>query len=302
MATTVVTLTKEKLKEAARYYQKDTVASSIPYTVFFARRNGVTITAYSSGKIMFQGNKAAEEAAKWQSGAELKPSNTSRLPQGFAQRSIIGSDEVGNGSYFGPLVVCAVYADKSQLPSLQSLGVKDSKMLTDTQIMKMAPRIKEVVAYKQLIVTPQKYNQIQPNYNAVRMKVALHNQCIHLLLEQIAPLVPESILIDQFVQESTYRKYLRSEKNQVKENLYFITKGEQYHLAVAAASILCRAEFLQTLKEESEEIGLALPSGAGKKSDIQAAKIIEQGGLDLLAKYAKLHFKNTQKALKIAGK
>lgn len=301
MGTTVVKVTPNELKEAATYYQNYIVPNSIPYTAFFARKNGITITAYTSGKIMFQGNNEKQEAEQWQKETEIKTSEDNRLPAGFSKRSIIGSDEVGNGSYFGPLVVCAVYADKKQLPLLKQLGVKDSKMLTDQQILQLAPKIKKEVNYKRLVVLPEKYNQIQPRYNAVAMKVALHNQCIHLLLKQIKPLQPEGILIDQFVQETSYRKYLKREKNLVTENLYFITKGEQYHLAVAAASIICRAEFLEVLSQESSEVGINLASGAGKKSDLQAAEIIKKGGIELLGKYAKLHFKNTEKAIKIVN-
>ncbi|MDP4340100.1 hypothetical protein QR506_24960, partial [Escherichia coli] len=77
-------------------------------------------------------------------------------------------------------------------------------------------------------------------YNAVRMKVALHNQAIHLLLKKIEPEKPEAILIDQFTPEANFKKYARLEKNQLQEKLYFVTKGEQYHLAVAAASIISR--------------------------------------------------------------
>ncbi|MDN6363254.1 MAG: ribonuclease HIII, partial [Tetragenococcus koreensis] len=292
-------LTTQKLKDAALYYTPYTTPRKIPYAAFFAKKDGITITAYNSGKVMFQGDNEEKEASLWQNGQVDKPKHTASLPADFAQKSIIGSDEVGNGSYFGPLVVCAVYADKTHLKPLKQLGVKDSKMLSDTQILTLAPKIKELVPYQKLVVTPQKYNQIQPKYNAVHMKVVLHNQCIQLLLQKISPKVPEAILIDQFAKETTYRKYLKTEENPVTQNLYFITKGEQYHLAVAAASIICRAEFLDSLKQQSQEVGIELPSGAGSKSDKQAAKVIKKGGVELLAHHAKLHFKNTEKAKKM---
>lgn len=127
------------------------------------------------------------------------------------------------------------------------------------------------------------------------MKVALHNQAIYLLLQELAPTKPEGILIDQFTPEKNYRKYVRNEKNQVTEKLFFVTKGEQYHVAVAAASIISRAAFLEELDKESAELGFSVPSGAGSKSDQVAARILKKAFLDLLANYAKLHFANTQK-------
>ncbi len=212
---------------------------------------------------------------------------------------MLGSDEVGNGSYFGPLCVCAAYADKEHLDALKRLGVKDSKMLTDDQIRKMATAIKELIPYRLLVVSPEKYNEIQPKYNAVRMKVALHNQAIRLLLDQIAPTKPEAILIDQFTSEANYMKYVKQESQRIEQKIYFVTKGEQYHLSVAAASIISRASFLDELDKASLELGTKVPSGAGKPSDELAAKLLRQGGIDLLSKFAKLHFANTEKAKKM---
>ena len=85
----------------------------------------------------------------------------------------------------------------------------------------------------------------------------------------------------------------------MQEKLYFVTKGEQYHLAVAAASIISRASFLEELDKASAEAGITLPSGAGTKSDQIAAKLLEKGGMPMLEKYAKLHFANTEKALNL---
>lgn len=293
--------TIEKMKDT---YEGKLVKTP-PYAVFSAKLTGVSITAYNSGKVLFQGINAENEASKW--GTESAPKTTSKssknesdLPKDFANWSVVGSDEVGNGSYLGPVVVCATYAKKEQLPLLKELGVKDSKMLTDPVIRKIAKDLKLVIPFKQLIVTPKKYNEIQPNYNVNRMKVALHNQALYLLLQDLLPEKPDGILIDQFTTEKSYRNYLKQEPNQVTDNLYFKTKGEQYHLSVAAASIICRATFLEELDKATKELGFTIPSGAGTKSDQAAARILKKGGLSLLDQYAKLHFANTEKAKKIA--
>ncbi len=294
-------LTIQKMKST---YESSAIKKP-PYAIFSSKLPSVTITAYNSGKVLFQGVNAEKEAAKWGSATPkknttTKSSNESSLPSNFENWSVVGSDEVGNGSYLGPVVVCATYVKKENIPLLKELGVKDSKMLTDSLIRKIAKDLIHVIPYKQLIVTPKKYNEIQPNYNVNRMKVALHNQAIHLLLQELAPEKPEGILIDQFTTEKSYRSYLTREPNPVTENLYFKTKGEQYHLSVAAASIICRATFLEELDNASKELGFTVPSGAGTKSDQVAARILKKGGLPLLEDYAKLHFANTEKAKKIA--
>ncbi len=136
---------------------------------------------------MFQGANAETEAQRWGQAQDkqAKPARTvSSLPKNISQLSVLGSDEVGNGSYFGPLTVCAAYVKRDQLAELRKLGVRDSKELKDSQIIQLADILKETIPYKLLVLPPEKYNEIQPKYNAVRMKVALHNQAIHLLLKK----------------------------------------------------------------------------------------------------------------------
>ncbi len=101
----------------------------------------------------------------------------------ISQLSVLGSDEVGNGSYFGPLTVCAAYVKRDQLAELRKLGVRDSKELKDSQIIQLADILKKPSPINFCLIS-RKYNEIQPKYNAVRMKVALHNQAIHLLLKK----------------------------------------------------------------------------------------------------------------------
>ena len=301
----VIKVSKGKIQQMKEYYQKNNVEKNIPYTEFSAKINGTVITAYTSGKVVFQGSMAEVEASKWgeiQSASKKNKKsspNSTTLPENFSQLSVLGSDEVGNGSYFGPVTVCAAYVERSMVMKLRALGVRDSKELTDSQICKLAETIKELIPYKLLIVEPEKYNKIQPKYNAVHMKVALHNQAIYLLLKELSPAKPEAILIDQFTPENNFKKYVKTEKNQLTEKLYFITKGEHYHVAVAAASIISRAAFLDELQKETDELGFKVPSGAGANSDKIAAKILELGGIELLKKYAKLHFANTEKAKKL---
>lgn len=305
MSNIVIKTTASEIKRMKETYQHFLLTKRKPYTTFIAKKNGLTITAYNSGKVVFQGKNAEKEAANWeekQVTTKNKTKSTSDLPENIAHLSVLGSDEVGNGSYFGPLTVCSAYVERKNIPLLRQLDVRDSKALNDTLIIQLATRLKKLIPYQLLVLSPKKYNTIQPKYNAVRMKVALHNQAILLLLKKIAPKKPEAILIDQFTPETNFNKYVGLEKHQIKEKIYFVTKGEQYHLAVAAASIISRSSFLEELSLESKELGITLPSGSGEKSDQVAAKILQKGGLSLLKNYAKLHFSNTEKAQKMAQK
>ena len=208
----------------------------------------------------------------------------------------MGSDEVGNGAYFGPLTVASAYVSKENIPLLKKMGVKDSKDLTDEQIRAFVPKIKEVIPYKLLTLWPEKYNEVQQVKNLNEMKALLHNQALRLLSEKIMPESPEGYLIDQFCKPELYYRYLKGQPLVDKNKTYFITKGESHHIAVAAASMIARCAFLDGLDSLSTEFGYKLPSGAGSNVDQIAAKILKHNGMDTLRKVAKLHFANTEKA------
>ncbi|MBS9338939.1 ribonuclease HIII [Fructobacillus sp. M2-14] len=316
---TVILLTKAALKKAAEIYQPYAVQPAPQYTLFQAKKPGVTITAYKSGKVMFQGTNCDSEAAIWANNidhsatAEMNtttqsPSNTgtkkskhneSVLPAGFKDWGVIGSDEVGAGAYFGPLTTAAVYVSRDQVPKLRAMGFADSKTLTDDKIVQLAPYIIENLPYHIVNLTPDFYNKKQASgQNVVAMKALSHNFAHNKVIAKLNGEQPDGMLIDQFVQESSYYRYLQKNR-QVKAPVkaYFKTKGEQQHVAVAAASVLARYVELQTMEQLSKEAGVKLPIGAGKEADRVAAKLMREG--KDLGHFAKLHFANTKKAKKL---
>jgi ribonuclease HIII len=149
----------------------------------------------------------------------------------------------------------------------------------------------------------EKYNQMQQSgMSQGKLKALLHNQAISHVLKKIAPIQPEAILIDQFVQSSTYYQHLKGQQTIIKEKVFFSTKAEGVHIAVAAASILARYAFVQYFEKLSEAAGFKLPKGAGSQVDQAAAKLILQKGREVLPRFVKLHFANTDKALNLVRK
>ena len=208
---------------------------------------------------------------------------------------MIGTDEVGNGSYFGGLAVVASFVTPDQHDFLRKLGVGDSKTLTDQKIRQIAPILKEKVQHQALLLSPSKYNEvIGERYNAVSVKVALHNQAIFLLLQK--GVQPERIVIDAFTSPKNYDKYLTQEANRFPNKISLEEKAEGKYLAVAVSSIIARDLFLESLENLGRELGYQLPSGAGTASDKVASKILQAYGMKGLNFCAKLHFKNTEKA------
>ncbi|MDZ5712415.1 ribonuclease HIII [Jeotgalibacillus haloalkalitolerans] len=304
MANAVLTLPITKINEMKTHYQRYLKPSPPAGALFAAKGPTYSITAYKSGKVLFQGQTGEQEAARW-GDAEQKtkkvssPSNKS-LPQNISQMSIIGTDEVGTGDYFGPITVVAAYVSNDQLQLLKELGVKDSKHLNDETIVKIAKDLIHTISYSLLTLPNEKYNaKQQQGWTQGKIKAVLHNQAILHLRKKIAPVTPECVLIDQFAEEKVYYRHISGEKAIYRENVYFSTKAEGIHLAVAAASIIARYAFIKAMDQLSEEAGFTLPKGAGAKVDQAAARLIRSKGESSLEHFTKRHFANTQKAMKL---
>lgn len=275
---------------------KQQIPNNNPYVSFAAKVSGTTVLVYTSGKIVFQGVGAADLAQSF--GYVLEKSGAdSPLGQNLA---LMGSDEVGNGSYFGGIAVVASFVRPEDHTFLKSLGVDDSKNLNDIKIRQIAPILEERIPHKALLLSPKKYNEVVgegKKHNAVSVKVALHNQALFLLLQEVDK--PDKIVIDAFTSQKNYEKYLKGEVNHFANPLTFEEKAEGKYLAVAVSSIIARNLFLENLEKLSADLGYDLPSGAGSKSDKVASQILAAYGMEGLNYSAKLHFANTQKAIKL---
>lgn len=272
------------------------VQQANPYVQFSAKHLNATLLIYTSGKIVIQGS-GADTLARFVNLIESEEEPFRKDDESTSLSPMIGTDEVGNGSYFGGIAVVASFVSPDDFPFLKSLGVDDSKRLTDHKIQAIAPLLEKKIPHQSLLLKPSKYNQLVGDglkYNAVSVKVALHNQAIFLLLKK--GVTPKKIIIDAFTTPSNYRKYVTRENNQVKDSVILEEKAESKYLAVAVSSIIARALFLENLKTLGQEVGYQLPSGASTKSDHIASKILAAHGMSGLEHTAKLHFANTKKA------
>ncbi|WP_353854998.1 ribonuclease HIII [Bacillus sp. Bos-x628] len=306
MPQSVLKATSEDMKKIKSVYAHHLTDTLPRGALFQAKVPGCTITAYQSGKVLFQGQKAAAEAGHFShlKKADAKSKKTPVVtkytpPANIASMSVIGSDEVGTGDYFGPITVCAAYVDSSQLALMKELGVKDSKGLKDSHIINIAKDLIKTIPFSLLVLRNEKYNTMQEKgMSQGKMKALLHNQVITSVLDKLDGRKPEAILIDQFAEPSIYFKHLTGRKI-IKERTYFSTKAEGIHLSVAAASIIARYAFLIEMDKLSKAAGFDIPKGAGPHVDKAAAKLIKLHGEDALRQFTKLHFANTQKAKKL---
>lgn len=289
MASITLTPNEKEIQAFLEHYQTSLAPSKNPYIRYFLRLPQATVSIYTSGKVLLQG-EGAEKYASFFGYQVVEETSGQNLP-------LIGTDEVGNGSYFGGLAVVASFVTPDQHAFLRKLGVGDSKTLTDQKIHQIAPILKEKIQHQALLLSPSKYNEvIGDRYNAVSVKVALHNQAIYLLLQK--GVQPEKIVIDAFTSSKNYDKYLAQEANRFSNPISLEEKAEGKYLAVAVSSIIARDLFLENLENLGRELGYQLPSGAGTASDKVASQILQAYGIQGLNFCAKLHFKNTEKAKK----
>ena len=204
----------------------------------------------------------------------------------------IGIDESGKGDYFGPLVIAAVFVDATTQGELRLMEVRDSKKISDGRILEMAPDIKTICPHSVIAIGPQKYNELYAKIrNLNRLLAWGHAKALETLLERVTC---ERAIADQFGDERLILNALQEKGRKIV--LEQRPKAEA-DLAVAAASILARAEFLLRLKRLSSEVGTTLPKGASPAVELAAKMIIKKHGQARLGAVAKLHFKTTQAVL-----
>jgi len=274
---------------------KDYTFTKHEHMIWKASRPGLIISAYKSGKIVIQGKEAQdfvlftlelEILQKASLGYEkilLKQYEISFTPH-------IGIDESGKGDFFGPLIISAVFVDDESYSVLTKIGVKDSKEIkSDKKIVEISDKIKQVVKGKYSIVAigNEAYNKLYSKIRNLNHMLAWgHARALENLLTKEIDCT--FAISDKFGDERLIQDALLEKGKKIK--LVQQTKAES-DIAVAAASIIARAEFVKRMNRISEEIKIKLPKGANTLIKETALKIIKQYGEEKLKLISKTHFK-----------
>ena len=296
----VVIKVNDEIKEKMIEYYKDKRRDKvIPYVVFQAQEEDTVITMYESGKVMFQGTSADVDASMWGVALENtkeKKEEKKKADLKYYNCSAVGSDEVGTGDYFGPIVVTAAYVTKEDIPFLEKLGVGDSKKIDDSKILKIAPEIAKKIKYKSVILSNSEFNEkYTKDINMNKIKAIMHNRVLYQLVTEEKTKY-DYIIVDEFAREARYYEYLKNQPV-VQRDITFMTKAEDKNLAVACGSIISRYLFLKEFDKICDSIHIPLPKGAGKDVDVIGEEVVEKYGEDKLKEIAKINFKNTDRIL-----
>lgn len=265
--------------------------SEAPYSFFSAKKQGISCVFYLSGKITVQGSKKADFITFY-----LEPEILHTISYGYETSLLnfsekIGLDEAGKGDYFGPLCVAACHVKTEDAPKLLEFGIRDSKKLSDHTVLLLSKKIKALCSFKILKLFPETYNRLYAQFKNLNTLLAWAHSTV--LQDLSSETHCKKALLDQFANPKLVESFLK--KNNQTIDLEQRTKAES-DLAVAAASILARAAFLEGLESLRQKFNLHLPKGAS--NIVEAGKIaVSQHGAEILSLIAKTHFKSTHEIL-----
>ncbi|MDD3593383.1 MAG: ribonuclease HIII [Candidatus Gastranaerophilales bacterium] len=288
-------LTTKQEKELKKRLETDGFEfASVQNALWSAKGSAVSVTYYKSTKLLVQGKECEAFVGKY-----LKPLGQLSLGVNLAAEntehcftSWIGTDESGKGDYFGPLVTAGVLVDREQIAVLSEFQIQDSKKISDSMIVKIAPKIKKHCVFSVVVISPEKYNQLYDSFKNLNKLLAWsHARAIENILEKKDC---QNVISDKFGDENLIKNALFKKGKTI--NLIQRTKAES-DIAVAAASILAREEYLNRMKQLGFAYKMEFLKGGNEKVDEQAREFVRKYGAQKLNTVAKLHFKNTQRVI-----
>lgn len=301
MESIIISVDEKTLKKMQKFYDSQMVVVDDSDVLFKAQIIGCSITARLSNEVTFEGIRAKETALKWQ-----KKPKTSKLPTqkeeavGPFLKSHIGSDDVGNTDYFGPICTVACYVEDKDIDWLNSLGIHDVKNMPATEVVRIAREIKDRIKYSLLILDNPHYNKmVSEGNNPAHIKAKLHNQAITNVMQRLEKPV-ETKVVEYFVAPKTYYNYLKSEVIVVK-GLCFEKNSYARYIAMSCAHILARYASLQYFNNMSRSLKVKLPHGTNTMVDQVAVQLVEARGESILNKVAKKNLPNTKRVMEIVN-
>lgn len=313
MPTKSVKLSAKQIDALYKRLQPFSKKESQPqYTLWQIRTDSINVCAYQSGKVVISGQdidwlaedlealatqsalfKPTQQSTKKTSSLSSQENPSANLAHTFPQA---GSDEVGNGDYLGPFVVASVIIENEEIAKqLIEMKVTDSKAMTDQMIIKVAPKLMELVPYSVQVLSPLHYNKIyDPKYHHLNyIKAMMHNQA-YLNLEQKGYPLPQLKIVDQFCSPKRYFELLY-DISQIVRSIHFETKAESKYISVACASVIARYHFLQYWEKMEEKYEMKFSKGGGAQATKCAQDFVNRYGYPRLNEIAKLHFVNTNR-------
>lgn len=278
----ITPLQANRIKEIITEYNP--IFDVVQYSNWRAKTSLFQATYYTSGKILIQGKDISDIAEKIDKILGINTSKEKNFETEYEK--YIGTDESGKGDFFGPLVVAGVQVSEENKQLFKDIGIKDSKKLDDKKIKQLAAYIKANAIHSVIVINPQKYNELYYKFNNLNKLLAWgHARAIENILEK-SPC--KYALADKFGDESLIQNALMQKGREITLNQMVRAEAD---IAVAAASVLARAEFVKRMDEMASKYELEFSKGASAKVVNQAKIFAERYSHSRLNEVAKMHFK-----------
>lgn len=261
----------------------DAIVNPKKYAFWEIKHSDFTATFYNSSKFVVQG-KNPEKVLQC---LNLISSNSSN-PDNYELITVphIGTDESGKGDFFGPLVIAGVFVDDKNKKIFEELGIRDSKTLKDDKIIKMALEIQKNAPFSVIAISNSKYNELYAKFKNLNKLLAWgHATVIENILQKTEC---KMALSDKFGDESLILNALKTKGKQI--TLEQRVRGES-DIAVAAASVLARANFVNKMLYMERFYGLKFSKGCNDTVKKQAQEFVLKYGKERLNEVCKTHFK-----------
>ncbi len=278
------------------YFFSEPVKNEYSYNVLVNEgKEKITLSVFfgkKGNKIILQGNKDLKLYKKVNDiifGEKFIQDETPEIEPDYPY---IGTDESGKGDYFGPLVIAGVYVNQENGKYLKTLGIRDSKELSDQQIIQFATAIKEriEIIYDVVLISPEKYNQLYKKMNNLNLLMGwAHARVIENLLNKCDAV---EAISDKFGNEKFILDSLQQKGRLI--DLKQLTKAERF-TAVAAASILAREAVIKWFSIQSKKYKLKIPKGSSLEVEKVAKSLLVNYGKEIISNLVKLHFKTSNK-------
>lgn len=171
---------------------------------------------------------------------------------------ICGIDEAGRGCIVGPLVICGAMLDESDLPKLDELGVKDSKLLTEKQRERIEKELKRIVKYEIIIVPPEEID------SSVNSNIGENLNWLEALksIEIINRLNPDKAIIDcPSPNVKAYHEFIVERLMHKKIKFTTEHKADFKYKIVGAASILAKVARDAEIEKIKQHVNVDFGSG-----------------------------------------
>ena len=297
-----------KASEIKDFYQaEEIIDEKHPYDYFFVNKEGVAIHGYRNKKEIYtiifsgEGERPFEMASLFSDHVTRKDMEVKEkqekvnIKEGWEDfHAQIGSDEVGKGDFFGPLIVVAAFVEQRDIPYLEKMRINDSKKMKDDYILSIGAQLKRRMKSYIVMVTPEKLSTLYENHFNMDKTLSLCHNHAHIGLMKKYN-IPDFVItyVDQFTPEKDYRKQVGDDI--IANPLYFRVQGETYYPSVAVASVIARYTFLKEWEKMENELGCKIPKGASALVDKVYNRLRNLHGEEVMKRYVKTFFANYKK-------